>query len=461
MAENTNKYLDLAGLQLYDTSIKNYIDTEDAKSIKFAKISTDGNTLLLYKSKDASATSKEESADFRLPMGSAALKALVKNLGAAVGATYTDSPEGFSVTFTGDIASNKNVVAAVQAVNDHIGTLGSLTTTNKTNIVAAINELVQAIADLDVNEFALTEDNSDVISIYGIKEENGKIAKGASKIDLAKIAKTGAAADASTTAITDGKAESTILYKAGDVQGVLEAIARNLNNLKDESKVTVEKQETAEKDYFATYVIKQNNTQVGEKINIPKDYLVKEASVKTVTVADQPYEGAEVGDKYIDFVINVKAGATDESHIYIPVDELMKAITGGTNAETTVAISASNEITVTINKIAASKIAYDNTSSGSSVEESVQAALTRIDGEDTVPGSIKKAVKDGIEALDTTSDVGMVTHTAGTGTGATKTADETTIIGSMAEVNGVIKAGTADSVKFQSISGAEIANLFA
>lgn len=60
---------------------------------------------------------------------------------------------------------------------------------------AIITGYQNAIAGLDVDEFALTEDNSDVISIYGIKEDDGKIAKGTSKIDLAKVAKTGAAAD--------------------------------------------------------------------------------------------------------------------------------------------------------------------------------------------------------------------------------------------------------------------------
>ena len=39
--------------------------------------------------------------------------------------------------------------------------------------------------------------------------------------------------------------------------------------------VTVEKQASAETGYAHTYVIKQNNVQVGQKINIPKDFLVK------------------------------------------------------------------------------------------------------------------------------------------------------------------------------------------
>ena len=52
-----------------------------------------------------------------------------------------------------------------------------------------------------------------------------------------------------------------------------------------EGVVTVEKQTTAETGYAATYVIKQgaegSESQVGVKINIPKDFLVKSGEVKT------------------------------------------------------------------------------------------------------------------------------------------------------------------------------------
>ena len=387
MAYTGKNYLDLAGLTKYDKLIKGYIDDADALSIKFAKISSDGNNLLLYKDKDASASSAEADATYSIPMGSENLKNLIKNLGTAVGATYTESPEGFSVSFTGDISSSASVVAAVQAVNDHIGVLNDLDTTAKTTVVAAINELFQAIADLDVTEFALTENNNDIVSIYGIKEEDGKIAKGASKIDLAKVAKTGAAEDVSTAAIDDGDpTDPQTLYPAGTAQSTLQAIARKVNTLDSEAKVTVEKLATAEEGYIASYVVKQNNTQVGATINIPKDYLVKSASVKVVTVADQPYSGAKVGDKYIDFVINVKEGTATDSHIYIPVNDLVHPLSGDTTTvageyELAVSVDATNKITATLNNIYGKKVLYTPTSATTkltSVTE-VAGALDAID----------------------------------------------------------------------------------
>ena len=87
--------------------------------------------------------------------------------------------------------------------------------------------------------------------------------------------------------------------------------------------VTVEKQATADTGYFATYVVKQNGSQVGSKINIPKDYLVKSGSVKTCTTADVPVQGYVVGDKYIDFVVNTRDGSGTDEHFYILVSDLV------------------------------------------------------------------------------------------------------------------------------------------
>lgn len=85
----------------------------------------------------------------------------------------------------------------------------------------------------------------------------------------------------------------------------------------------IEKQGEATEGYAATYRLKRTlgdeTTYVGDSINIPKDLVVQSGSVKTVTEADQPYEGAEVGDTYIDLQLNDSAS----SHIYIPAKGLI------------------------------------------------------------------------------------------------------------------------------------------
>lgn len=91
--------------------------------------------------------------------------------------------------------------------------------------------------------------------------------------------------------------------------------------------VTVEKQSTAETGYAQTYVVKQGGSQVGSKINIPKDFLVKSGQVKTVSTANDPIQGYGVGDKYIDFVINAKDGSASDEHMYILVSDLVEDTT--------------------------------------------------------------------------------------------------------------------------------------
>lgn len=92
---------------------------------------------------------------------------------------------------------------------------------------------------------------------------------------------------------------------------------------------TIVKQSAAEDGYFATYYLTKNAVQAGEKINIPKDYLVKEAELLEVTETDVPYSGAVIGDKYIDFTINTQASDEDEQHIYLPVKDLVDTYVAG------------------------------------------------------------------------------------------------------------------------------------
>lgn len=104
-----------------------------------------------------------------------------------------------------------------------------------------------------------------------------------------------------------------------------------------EYSINVEKQSTADSGFFSTYVIKQNDVQKGVKINVPKDFLVKSATVKACTTANSPVFGYEVGDKYIDLVINSKDSTDTDEHLYIatkeigayPVDEVTLTVDNG------------------------------------------------------------------------------------------------------------------------------------
>ena len=93
--------------------------------------------------------------------------------------------------------------------------------------------------------------------------------------------------------------------------------------------VTVEKQAQAESGYASTYVVKQGGSQVGSKINIPKDFFVKSAQVKTAAAADLTTlgQGYSEGDKYIDFVINTIDNDETNAHMYVNVKDLVEDTT--------------------------------------------------------------------------------------------------------------------------------------
>lgn len=124
------------------------------------------------------------------------------------------------------------------------------------------------------------------------------------------------------------------------------------------SQYTISKAETAETSYFATYKLMKDGAQVGDSINIPKDFLVKSAELKTVTVADQPYTGAEVGDKYIDFIINSKDASETADHIYLPVNDLVDVYTAD---ESTLQLSSYNVFSVKDKGITYDKLGDDVT----------------------------------------------------------------------------------------------------
>lgn len=94
--------------------------------------------------------------------------------------------------------------------------------------------------------------------------------------------------------------------------------------------VNVVKQQEAEAGYASTYYVTQDGTQVGPKINIPKDFLVRSASIKTVTTVNQPQQGFQVDDKYLDFVINVADDSATNTHVYVNVKDLFNEYQAGT-----------------------------------------------------------------------------------------------------------------------------------
>lgn len=184
-----------------------------------------------------------------------------------------------------------------------------------------------------------------------VRKEAGK---GLSTEDFTTAEKTKLAGLANTTVDSSFVANSTNPVQSAVIQTALEAKADvsdlatvattgSYDDLVDAPTidelggiVDVKKQATAETGFAATYVVEQNGSQVGSKINIPKDFLVKSASMGTVSTADSPQQGFAVGDKYLDFVINTVEGDETPQHIYINVKDLIDTYTAD---ESTITLS--------------------------------------------------------------------------------------------------------------------------
>ena len=162
---------------------------------------------------------------------------------------------------------------------------------------------------------------------------------------------------------------------------------KSLNNVSlsgstDNITLTIVKEQTPETGFLATYKLKQGDTQIGASINIPKDYLIKSGEVKTVTTANTPYTGAAVGDKYLDFTVNVQEGTASDTHMYIPVNDLVDVYTEGNGID----ISNSNVVSIQIDSTNANGLATTSSglklglASGSSAGAMSSSDFTKLSG---------------------------------------------------------------------------------
>lgn len=91
-------------------------------------------------------------------------------------------------------------------------------------------------------------------------------------------------------------------------------------------------------DYAAVYHLTKNGTNVGEAINIPKDLFVKSGSIVENPTGQTP-------GTYIELILQNQ----EDKPIYINVADLIDAYTGKVGDMITVVVSATNEISATIN----------------------------------------------------------------------------------------------------------------
>lgn len=397
MPITTKQYLDYQGLSTYDSLLKGYIDSANTLGIK--KVIWNEKVEKIFFFKDPDATVSTEGVPSVTPDAEVAISlAAVNALNTRVGIT--------DILNSYQSASNLTTILNVLTADDAV--VGSVA-----------NLLKKAIEALDGSATIATIADGVVTIKAGVVEVDGVITnatgEGATDIVLKKVATTAKAEDINVEGKVVETAEGVVGYNlpAGTAQATAEHLASEIATvdaavkaLDTASKVTVEKLAVAEEGYVASYVVKQNGKSAGATINIPKDYLVKKAELKTCTVADQPVEGYKVGDKYMDFTINTVEGSGNESHIYINVNELFDAYTSGSEVGDTVVVTvdnANNKISadITDGTIARAKINAAFEKNIADVEKTHAAAA---EGSGAKYKTVAEEINDKVVTLDSTKE---------------------------------------------------------
>ena len=205
--------------------------------------------------------------------------------------------------------------------------------------------------------------------------------------------------------ITDKVVDITVPTKVSDLENDSEFVTHTeaeevAEGVKTYAKLTIESTTDELDDNIAKrYTFKQNNSVIAT-IDLAKELVVTSGSVKTVAEAGKPYEGAVVGDKYIELVI-----ANQETPIYVPAKDLVDIYTAEAEAEEIqIVISDTNEISATIvdGSVTEDKFAEDvqtklNKDWGSVAQGLVDAVAERVDELEKIDHSHDNAdVIDGI-----------------------------------------------------------------
>lgn len=304
-------------------------------------------------------------------------------------------------------------------------------------------------ADLDGSATIASIAGNVVTLKAGIVEADGIVSNNSgSDIVLAAVAKTGAAGDVSYTNTTSGLSAST-------VQSAIDEVAAQSAGGVESKTVYLQDESAGQSDYAKVYKLYQGANApdaavdpaalIGT-INVPLDKVVQDGHVVTVE------DGVDSdGD-------TVPSGTADGTYIkltfqnvaqpaYINVQDLVDVYTGGTTAEATVAISATNEITVSINKINATKVVYREADPSQSItEQSVTAKINEIDAYiGSIPGT--SSATDVIGYVDeqvTAAVPGTATETQTAGVDGLALS-VTTSGGIVTAVSGSIASGTYDA----------------
>lgn len=372
------QYLDSAGLLRYDVNLKKYIDERDIVIEVLetpqtgAAVSYEVSTweVTVDKSTNTSTKVKKHLSYINIPEGATLLSGSVgkATFGEGDAAAEKDALI-FKVGVDAEHATD--VTVDISEITSRLDTLEG----DKTVTGSVDNKIYNQAADAKYGEADAYKDaDGNVISKEAYEALPDKTGYTATKVDVS-------------------------------LKDAIEAAAESAN-------IKITKLASAEDGNFATYALadKDGNVIAGsDKINIPKDFLVKSGSVFKATADDVTNDTSGIlveNELFLDFVVNAKdaTDGTGAEHVYIPVNALVDVYTVDetTTTEIQLTIDENNKITAEIvdGSISRDKIDTDFEGDLTAIETAIgKKTVTGDDGSNTevlvnVADRIKAEAKD-------------------------------------------------------------------
>ena len=255
----------------------------------------------------------------------------------AISAVYENKQTNKKNSLSGDYSTDNASYPTCKAVNakleDYVTSSALNTILSSYVTSSALSSLLDAKINVSDIVDNLTTDNSSKV----LSAKQGKLLK--ADVDL-KVP---------ISDIKDNLTSSDTNKPLSANQGsVLKGLIDNIDL--SSKTVNVVKQSTAETGYASTYYITQGGVQVGAKINIEKDKMLRSISIETVGATPTQEEsdaGMTTGDKYILMIVNT-VDNDGTSRLILPITDVFDLQTAD---ETTLTLSAGGVFSIKANGV--------------------------------------------------------------------------------------------------------------
>lgn len=451
----TKQFLTLEGLSTYDGLIKQYIGTEDAKSIK--SISVSGNTVSFFKTADGSGTAAYT---VDLPDVSGFMNKIANATGGKIATTTSTGEVAESNTAISDLATQTDLGGKMDKIEDAGG--------DKVLISNASGEAVEGYGITDGSDsapgfitgyFSQPPSECDVMvwneSVGGITSTGVYIGDLATESEITTIEDD--IRDIKDDFVTLETYVGTI-PQGSSATNVVGYVDEQIEELDFDAKVTLVEAQTPTTGYLKTYELYQGGNiaeNLVGKIDIPKDLVVTSGEI-VVNPTGQP------AGTYLKLVI-----ANQTEPVYINVADLCDVYTAAASAaQVQLAISSTNEISATLvaGGVGTTELATSAVTTQKIADDAVTADKVAI----TAHTEAQTAGADGVAISVTTTDgqVSAVSASIASNTydayGAASTVQSTVIgsAGDAASANTINGAKAYADAATAAIATADIEALF-